>query len=268
MAIFTDQCGREVNLSPAPGRIVSTVPSISELLADLELESQVVGITAYCVHPRHWLQEKTVIGGTKDLNLDKIRQLRPDLIIANKEENVKEQVEKLWDDFPVWLTEVVSVDDALDMIEDIGTITGRRDQGQQMLEDVRDMLGRFRPASRPLRAATLIWKEPYMAVSGDTYIHSMMELLGLENLFRSHQERYPAVSLEELSELQPDILLLSSEPYAFNGLDISLLKSHLPHTRMRIVDGEHLSWYGSHLIKALPHLLRMQDDLDLVFRYL
>lgn len=268
MQFLTDQTGRKVELAHPPRRIVSTVPSITELLFDLGLADEVVGITAYCVHPRHWLKEKAVIGGTKNLQVNKIRELRPDLIIANKEENIREQIEDLQDDIPVWLTEVVSFSDALRMIEDIGLITGKAADSEVLLQRIEQERKLLEPVEDKISVVTLIWKDPWMAVSGDTYIHSMLDLIGLQNIFTSSNSRYPEISLMELEEQQPRLILLTSEPYSFNSLDMRELSFRFPGSHIEIVDGEHLSWYGSHLAKAIPYLRRLQANLKLRFHYL
>lgn len=232
-------------------RIVSTVPSQSELLYDLGLEKEVVGITAYCIAPEHWLKEKKVIGGTKNLQLKAIRDLKPDLIIGNKEENVRSQIEELSQDIPVWLSDVRDVDSALEMIEAIGQMTKRPTEAQSLRKTIEEKRQGLQ-ASSDLRSAFLIWKDPYMLAGPDTFIGHMMEELGLLNLAPSQKGRYPVVSLEEISRWDLDLLLLTSEPYSFNAGELQELA---PLARQaRIVDGAMFSWYGSRMAKAFPYL--------------
>jgi ABC-type Fe3+-hydroxamate transport system substrate-binding protein len=237
-----------------PKRIISLVPSQTEFLHAIGLEDEVIGITRFCVHPAHWRKEKGNIGGTKDVRLDRIHALKPDLIIANKEENVKEQVEALAKDFPVWVTDVVDVSSALSMMEEVGTLTNRIKNSAQIIEQVRQSLAEL--AQQPFNAvsaAYLIWKDPWMTVGGDTFIHDMMERAGLSNAFRS-DTRYPVIELKELQERCPEIVLLSSEPYPFKAKHVEELKRLLPKSKVVLVDGEAFSWYGSRMLYGARYL--------------
>jgi ABC-type Fe3+-hydroxamate transport system substrate-binding protein len=185
------------------------------------------------------------VGGTKTLDVEKIRSLKPDLVIANKEENTREDVEAIEGFCPVWTSDIVTVDDALAMIRDLGTIT---DTGQKALEITGQLETGFREI-RPVgkRAAYLIWKKPYMAAGGDTFINSMLNLAGIDNVF-AELARYPEVTLEDLKMANIELLLLSSEPYPFKMKDIEELSEVLPDTQIVLVDGEMFSWYGSRLL--------------------
>jgi ABC-type Fe3+-hydroxamate transport system substrate-binding protein len=255
--ILTDQIGRAI-VWPAqpPRRIVSLVPSQTELLADLGLEEEVVGVTKFCVHPAHWLKEKTVIGGTKQLHLDRIRQLQPDLIIANQEENDREQVLTLAREFPVWGSRVVDLPSAWEMITAIGAITGRESAAQQLVGSIRDEFVQLEQF--PLRsAAYLIWRKPYMASGGDTFIHAMLRRAGFTNVF-GDQDRYPEVSPEALAAADPEVILLSSEPYPFGEKHLAELSAICPKAEIRLVDGEMFSWYGSRLLKAARYFRKLR----------
>lgn len=254
MLEFIDQVGRKVHLERAPLRIVSTVPSQTELLYDLGLGENVVGITAYCVHPKSWLKEKTVIGGTKDLQLEKIRSLKPDLIVGNKEENIKEQIEALSEDIPVWLSDIISLEDATDMIASVGEICDKREVAAGITSTIKDLRQKLKEKNKaPKSAAYFIWKDPYMLTGDATFINAMMQEAGLQNVVQNHKDRYPAITLEELSELKPEVVLLSSEPYAFTTGDLNEIAPYFPDSKLRIVDGELFSWYGSRMIKALKY---------------
>lgn len=250
--LLLDQLGRRVGLTTyPPKRIVSLVPSQTELLADLGLGSRVVGITKFCVHPTSWRKEKTIVGGTKQLHLDRIRQLQPDLIIANQEENDREQVETLAQEFPVWVSKVVDLPTALGMITGVGEATGKRtlaeDLGLKIEASFADL------ENFPIRScAYLIWRKPFMVSGGDTFIQAMLEAAGFENVF-GHQDRYPEVSLEELSAADPDWILLSSEPFPFREKHIVELSEVCPNAEIRLVDGEMFSWYGSHLLRSADY---------------
>ena len=234
-----------------PKRIISVVPSQTELLFDLGLEHEVLGITKFCIHPKEICQTKTIIGGTKNLNIEKIISLQPDLIIANKEENVKEQIELLSEKFPVWLTDVNNYNDALLMIEDLGKITQTSEKANSISQSIQEQL------SAPIfnkkrKAIYLIWKSPFMTIGGDTFIDSMMHIAGFENTFH-HLTRYPEIELKSIANSDCEFVLLSSEPYPFNQKHVDELKKALPHKNIIIVDGEMFSWYGSRRLKSATY---------------
>lgn len=254
MPSFTDQTGRTISFQTPPQRIVSLVPSQTELLFDLGLDEGVVGITKFCVHPPEWVYTKTRVGGTKKLHIDIIHQLQPDLIIANKEENVKEQVEECAKNYPVWVSDVNNLADAYGMIEQVGLITGKVDKSIEIVTSIKKEFSQLRnvhspPAGGAVSTCYLIWNDPYMTVGGDTFIHSMLEAAGFENVFKD-QKRYPTVTTEDFINKNVDILLLSSEPFPFKQKHIDQLQPLLPSTKIILVDGEMFSWYGSHLLHA------------------
>ena len=188
MPAFTDQTGRTIFPETSPQRIISLVPSQTELLFDLDLNEQVVGITKFCVHPPEWFYTKTRVGGTKKIHLDVIHQLQPDLIIANKEENVKEQIEECAKNYPVWVSDVNNLADAYDMIEQVGIITGKADKSKEIISSIKNAFSELPNVSSPpaggaVRTCYLIWNDPYMTVGGDTFIHAMLKACGFKNIF-------------------------------------------------------------------------------------
>src|SRR5258705_5714181 len=247
MPVFTDQTGRNIELHKTPARIISLVPSQTELLYDLGLTNEVVGITKFCVHPDEWFRSKTRVGGTKELKPDIIRQLKPDLVIANKEENVREQIEDLANDYPVWVSDVNNLGDAYAMIEQIGILTDKKKEAQEICVQIEAAFSRFLIPDIWLPTAYLIWQNPYMTVGGDTFIHSMMDCAGFDNIF-AQRNRYPEVTPDELAGCQ--LLFLSSEPFPFKEKHIEELQPLLPNTKILLVDGEMFSWYGSRLLHA------------------
>jgi ABC-type Fe3+-hydroxamate transport system substrate-binding protein len=259
MTLFTDGLKRLVNVIERPQRIVSLVPSQTELLFHLGLRDEVVGITKFCIHPKEWHQTKTRIGGTKTANLEKIKSLQPDLILANKEENVREQIDELAKHFPVWISDVNSLEDAYEMIQNIGQIIGKETVAKQLLDKIKTEFQSLDLQKEKRRTSYLIWKDPYMTVGGDTFIHDMMNKAGFENLF-ADQTRYPVVTVAELESANCDLLLLSSEPYPFKQKHIDELSLQLPTTKIVLVDGEMFSWYGSRLqyVPAYFKALRKQ----------
>lgn len=262
--LFTDQLNRTVTL-PAwpPRRIVSLVPSQTELLADLGLENEVVGITKFCVHPEEWFREKTRVGGTKTLNFGKIKSLNPDLIIGNKEENERAQIEELAADFPVWLSDVYTLEDAYDMIGRVGELVGKTAEAQKLIEKVKTAFAVHRVPCTVHRVAYFIWRKPFMAAGRDTFIDEMLRVAGFQNIF-SHKNRYPEISLDELAAAQPEIILLSSEPYPFSEKHFAPFREVCPQARIQLVDGEMFSWYGSRLLHSAAYFRKLRETLNLV----
>jgi len=268
MPAFTDQTGRTISLETPPQRIISLVPSQTELLFDLGLDEQIVGITKFCIHPPEWFYTKTRVGGTKKLHIDIIHQLQPDLILANKEENVKEQVEECAKSYPVWVSDVNNLEDAYDMIEQVGIITGRNIQAREITDQIKEdfvqlqtINSSLRGTKQKLQTSYLIWNDPYMTVGGDTFIHAMLETAGFKNIF-SDKTRYPEITVEELKIANCQLLLLSSEPFPFKQKHIDQLQPLLPHTKIILVDGEMFSWYGSHLSNAPSYFKELQQSIS------
>ncbi|MBS1585615.1 MAG: ABC transporter substrate-binding protein [Bacteroidetes bacterium] len=249
---FTDMMGRKVEVEYPPKRIVSLVPSQTELLYDLGLEAEVVGITKFCVHPESWFRAKKRVGGTKQLHLDKIRELRPDLVIANKEENLKEQIDELAKDTPMWISDIKSIDEGLQMIGAVGSLVNKEAQANSLVNDIASGFEMLQKATEVKRVAYFIWRDPWMSVGGDTFISNMIQTTGWKNVL-SDMERYPEISLEETAAHKPAIVLLSSEPFPFREKHIAEVKSVMPEVEVLLVDGEMFSWYGSRMLKAIPY---------------
>lgn len=262
MPYYLDQLNRTVTIPATPKRIISLVPSQTELLYDLGLEEEVIGITKFCIHPEKWFRNKIRIGGTKTINMDKIRELNPDLIIANKEENVKEQIEALSQEFPVWISDINNLTEALDMIKQIGLITNRKEQAEDLSKSIEQAFLNLKSQTPNLKLNTcyLIWKDPYMTVGGDTFIHHILTQAGFENLFAS-SKRYPEITISELQTLNCELLLLSSEPYPFQQKHIDELQAQLTQTKILLVDGEAFSWYGSRLLHTPAYLNQLQTQI-------
>ena len=244
-----------------PKRIISLVPSQTELLFYLELESETAGITKFCIHPPDWFKTKEKIGGTKTVNLAKIKALQPDLIIANKEENVKEQVESLALDFPVWLTDVNNLADALQMIADIGTLTGKSVAADTLLININKAFDELPKMENLLKTAYLIWRDPYITIGGDTFINDMLITCGFENIY-ADKSRYPEISMDALHIANCQLLLLSSEPYPFKQNHIDELSEQLPGIKIILVDGEYFSWYGSRMLHAPAYFTRLMAQIE------
>ena len=241
-----DQLGRNVKLISLPKKIISTVPSQTELLFDLGLDDRIIGVTWFCIHPKEKCKTKAQIGGTKNLKIDKIRELQPDLIIANKEENEQSQIEELAKEFPVWISDIKTLEDSLEMIASIGQITNTNSKVLEIKTKI-DSIFLNLPQSPPLRTVYLIWRNPWMSIGKDTFIHDMLTRCGLKNAC-AEMSRYPELSADDLKTLNPDLILLSSEPYPFKEKHIEELQQLLPNARIQLVDGENYSWYGTRLL--------------------
>jgi ABC-type Fe3+-hydroxamate transport system substrate-binding protein len=244
---FFDQMGNLVTINFPPTRIVSLVPSQTELLADLDLDENVVGITKFCVHPKAWLSPKKITGGTKNFHFDVIAALEPDLIIANKEENYEEGISRLKTKYPVWLSDISTVEDALAMIASVGEMTQRKEEAQNIIDAIGNAFLKI-VRKRPLNVLYLIWRNPWMAAGHGTFISTMLERTGLQNAVP--ESRYPELSEDYIKAMNPDCVFLSSEPYPFQEKHIEELQQILPSAKIILVDGEMFSWYGSRLIKA------------------
>lgn len=251
--VYKDQLNREIHLSKTPTRIVSLVPSQTELLVDLGLLENLVGITKFCVHPKNLRDEITIVGGTKKVHYDRIKNLTPDIIVCNKEENTLEMVEELQKIAPVWVSDIETIDDSFDMIRHLGILLNVSKKASKLISEIFIRMNEFKEFMKNISAkkvAYLIWKNPYMGVGNRTFIQDILKLNKFENILQNKASRYPEIELEELKEA--DVILLSSEPYPFKEEDIVELKKAL-HSEVLLVDGEYFSWYGSRLKDAFTY---------------
>ncbi|MEI7801518.1 MAG: helical backbone metal receptor [Bacteroidota bacterium] len=260
--ILQDQLNREIHLEKIPTRIISVVPSITELLFYLGLREEVVGITKFCVHPEEWFRTKQRVGGTKQLKIDLIKSLQPDLIIANKEENTQSDIDALAEFTSVYLSDIKTIDDAYKMIADIGELTNKNPEAEKLITDLKTAFNNSKQRTRNSKpkALYLIWRDPYMIAGGDTFISEMMNQAGFENV-AAYLNRYPSVSIEEIKNLNSEILLLSSEPFPFKQKHIDEMQKIFPNQKIILVDGELFSWYGSRMKLAPDYFRRMQQQL-------
>ena len=260
MPVFIDQMNRTVEVSDMPKRIISLVPSQTELLFDLGLDDEIVGITKFCIHPANKVKQKIKIGGTKTLNINLIKKLNPDLIIGNKEENERAQIEELMELFPVWMSDIGNLGEAVDMIRQVGKLTGKSVKAGELTKSIPSNFDDLRATTAPLRVAYLIWRKPFIVAGKGTFIDDMLRRCGLTNAFEA--DRYPEVFPAQLVEAKPDVVLLSSEPYPFKDRHITEFKALLPYANIQLVDGELFSWYGSRLLQAPEYFNRLIDSLN------
>jgi ABC-type Fe3+-hydroxamate transport system substrate-binding protein len=242
-----------------PQRIISLVPSQTELLFDLGLAEKVVGITKFCIHPAEFCRHIPKIGGTKHFHFDRIDRLQPDLIIGNKEENYKEGIEQLQQKYPLWISDIYTLEDALTMIRKVGKLTGTVTKASEIAASIQAGFAGLPPISGK-KVAYLIWRDPYMAAGSHTFIHDMLIRCGFENVFAGNA-RYPEITPEQLSAAQPDYIFLSSEPFPFSEKHLAEFRQICPEAKIKIVDGEMFSWYGSRLLLSVPYFRQLLESV-------
>ncbi|WP_413998945.1 ABC transporter substrate-binding protein [Flavobacterium sp. W1B] len=264
MKTLIDQIGNEHTFEKSPQRIISLVPSQTELLCDLGLEDRIVGITKFCVHPYHLKSTKKIVGGTKKVHYEKIRLLQPDIIICNKEENTKEIVEELRKICPVWVTDIITIEDNFKMITDFGQLFNCRIEAQKWNDKLAFALSDFKNFIKDKAIAKVtyfIWKTPYMVAGSNNFINELLRLNHFKNIY-DDKGRYPEIELEKMkSEGNPEIVFLSSEPYPFKREDGYEIAEFAENAQIILVDGEMFSWYGSRLLKAFEYFKNLHQKL-------
>lgn len=256
---FKDQMNRRVEINYPPKRVVSIVPSQTEYLYALGLEDEVVGITKFCIHPKKWYKEKNRVGGTKNVNLEKVKALKPDLIIGNKEENDKENIKALEKIAPVWMSDIFTLKDAYHMMLSIGEITKTEIKAKTIINTIQQDFKAFSPQLFNKKFLYLIWQNPSIAVGQSTFInHILTDVFKMKNALGDEQ-RYP--QLDRNPELNPEFVLLSSEPYPFKEKHIEEFQQKYPMAKVILVDGEFFSWYGSRLLEAPRYFIELQKQM-------
>lgn len=261
---FTDQIGQVVKLKGIPQRIVSLVPSQTELLFDLGLGNRVVGCTKFCIHPGQMPKNVARIGGTKNPNLNKIASLNPDLVIANKEENNLDDINHIKKTCAVWVSDINTIESAINMIREVGALTGTVTQSEEIAGKVESQFKELKDACTALptlKVAYFIWKNPIMIVGTDNFIDSVLALINLYNPWSFVPQRYPEISLSRLKKMPLDYVLLSTEPFPFKETDCLEIASKLSPTKAILVDGEMFSWYGSRMLKMKDYLLNLRKSM-------
>ena len=239
-------------------KIISLVPSITETLFDFGLtDTEIIGLTKFCIHPKGLVKNVETVGGTKNLNLEKIKNLNPDLIIANKEENEKLQVEELMKDFKVWVTAIETLEDNSRFLAELGMLLNKENTAKNFNQKISDIIKGIK-IQEPKKVCYLVWKNPYMTIGSDTFIHEILDKLGFENVFKN-EKRYPEISVEEMKNA--DFIFLSSEPFPFQQKHIDELQKELLNSKIVLVDGEAFSWYGTHLAKCGEYFFELLKSL-------
>ena len=256
-----DQIGNIIEIPFPPVRIISLVPSQTEFLFDIGLEQEIAGVTRFCIHPAEKVELKEKIGGTKRFDIEKIKSLKPDLIIGNKEENYEEGILELKKDFPVWMSDIYTLNDSFSMMLELGRITNRIKQASEIVETTRSAFTTLQEsASAAKGCAYFIWRKPYMVAASGTFINEMIKGMGLKNVFE-RRSRYPEINPAELAELNPDYIFLSSEPYSFSEKHFEEFQEFAPNAKVVLVDGEMFSWYGSRLRLAPHYFLELKKQI-------
>lgn len=262
--IYKDSLNREISISKTPQRIISLVPSLTELLHDMGLERQIVGVTKYCVHPVHYQHTKKLVGGTKKVKYQVIKDLKPDFILCSKEENTKEMVTELESIAPVYVSDVNTFEEALALIEQLGLVLNRRTKSQHIIDKINFRLQQFQSSIKNIRirkVAYFIWANPWMVAGSETFIDDMLRICRFENAYAT-KERYPEINIAQMQlHEKPDLLMFSSEPYSFKDEDVyEVLRSNRKILTI-YVDGQYFSWYGSRLIKAFDHFKQIHEKI-------
>ena len=255
---LTDHLGRKVVLPESPKRIISICPAITETLFSLGLEKEIVGRTKYCIFPKGIVDQVQIVGGTKEINFEKVKEIQPDLIFAEKEENTEEIVLKLEKIAPVFVLEVKSIQDAYRLITTLGEVTKTTEAAKMLLNSCQKSFQSIEGKENG-KAAYVIWRKPYMVVGGTTYINDVLHQMGLQNPFTNEDSRYPVVTRQQLANAQLDKLFLASEPFRFLQKHVDEFQAFLPHTEIVLVDGE-MFWYGSRMLVAGEYLAELLSN--------
>jgi ABC-type Fe3+-hydroxamate transport system substrate-binding protein len=258
--VISDQLNNSIKIISKPKRIISLVPSQTEFLFDIGLEEEIVGVTKFCIHPKEKVVSKVKVGGTKKLDMEIIDSLKPDLIIANKEENTRSEIEELQKKFPVWISDINDITSALEMMRSLGEITGKSDEAEKLVNTIHNSFENY-STNENSTVAYFIWRKPYMTVGKDTFIHCMLSQIGLTNVFEKWN-RYPEISEDELSKASPDYIFLSSEPYPFSEKHMYEFRRISPGSKVILVDGEYFSWYGSRLLGTVEYFKTLSSILN------
>ncbi len=263
MMLFKDQLQREIYFKKTPKRIISLVPSLTELLVDLGLENSIVGITKFCIHPSHLKQTKTIVGGTKNIKIDEIKALKPDIILCNKEENTQEIVEACKQITLVHISDIYTINDTLELIQQYGKLFSCKTEASNLIQKIQfklDDFQQFIQKKKTLKIVYFIWRNPWMVTGNNTFINHLLALNKFDNIYQN-KERYPEVELKNIKlKDNLDLVFFSSEPYPFKEKHILEIKNST-NAKTILVDGELFSWYGSRLLKAFEYFKILHNSI-------
>ncbi len=265
MSIIKDQLGREISLKNTPKRIISLVPSQTELLCDLDLENELVGITKFCVHPYHLKSTKTIVGGAKKVDFKKNKALNPNFILCNKEENSFDFLPELEKIAPTYFSNVTTIQDSINLINDLGTLLNRRTESANLIAKINFKLNDFKAfiKDKPTRkAAYFIWANPWMVAGNKTYINELLKLNKFENIY-NNMSRYPKIDIHKIRhEGDPEVIILSSEPFSFKDEHAMEIGSYTNRAVTVFGDGELFSWFGSRILHSFDYFKELHAKLE------
>jgi ABC-type Fe3+-hydroxamate transport system substrate-binding protein len=258
---FVDALGRTHRITAPPWRIVSLVPSLTEALFAFGLGECVAGVTRYCVEPAADVALKPKIGGTKNVDVAQVAALQPDLVLANVEENTQSDVAALEAaGLRVFLTYARTVSEAIAELAVIASMAGAEEAARPIVEGAKEALADALAANARRRAPPTfcpIWRNPWMTIGPDTYIHDVLESCGAANVYADAAGRYPVLDLAEVASRRPEVVLLPDEPYRFGEKHVPEVVETLPGVRIHLVDGKMLGWYGPRIAESLRSLQRI-----------
>jgi ABC-type Fe3+-hydroxamate transport system substrate-binding protein len=260
MPSFTDQTGHTINVVSAPRRVISLVPSQSEFLWDLGLQGELVGITKFCIHPHQMFAKVERVGGTKTPDIEKIRKLKPDLVIANKEENEQEQIRELRKEFNVWTSDIYTIKDAMEMMNTLGVLLNKEQLAADITSQIADSLQNIKGCFNGASVAYFMWHDPTMCAGSRTFIGDVLKHAGLVNVMGA--SRYPEITIDELKIQKPQYCFLSSEPFPFKEKHLAEIRELIPDAKVVLVDGEMFSWYGTRMLGLAEYIGHLKLQLE------
>ena len=263
MKFILNSCEIPFSFTQTPSRIISLVPSQTELLFNLGLVKSLVGITKFCVHPKELKAQIAQVGGTKKINIKTIKNLNPDIIICNREENTALMVEELSEFCLVLVTDIATINDNINMIFSFGQLFDRENEARLWIDKINSAYTHFKIfiQSQPVKKVVyFIWKNPYMVAAAGTFIDEMLRINNFKNVYEN-ENRYPVIELEKTVEKSPDILFLSSEPYPFKKKDADEITKIITNVKIIFVDGEMFSWYGTRVLEAFGYFRILHSQI-------
>ncbi len=262
MVTINDATGRQLEFSRPPKRIISLVPSLTELLFHLKLDDEIFGVTNYCIHPSSKYSQKTKIGDPRDINMALIKAMEPDLILASKEENPREDIEFMMGEFKVFVSDIRTFEGAMCLIYEVGKIVDRKKDAKRLIKKLQVAYKPFPLLDKEIPIAYLIWNNPFMTINNNTFLHSMLEKVGFRNVFADEEERYPTVTHEQILKMKPRYIFLSTEPYPFTESIMQELQPIFEGAQLKIVDGEMFAWYGYRMLRAAGYFQELAVELS------
>ena len=257
-----DARGTRHTLESPATRIVSIVPSATETLYELGLGDRIVGVTQFCVHPQPWVKTISKVGGTKNVDIQRVLNLKPDLVVGNCEENTKEIFEALEPHVPIWAPLPKTIPEAIEDMGHMGLLTGTTEIAERFQDEAKRAWAKAKANAQSFTYAYFIWRNPWMSISNDTFIARMLEAVGGINVFGDHEDRFPEIDMTGQIHDAPDVVFLSSEPFPFKEQHAAELcqMTGIALDTVRFINGEYASWHGYRMIEGLQYLAERTPD--------